>query len=440
MHPMDEPPRRTVAVIGGGIAGTTAAYVLRKLGNDVIIFEQSAEVGGRLKSLSLGGGTVELGAGFIANSYHHTWKLLKATGLSNHYHAHRSQGALLWEGRPVTATASNLLRGRPISHRAMAALAADLAIASKHRPSHPWLTGRPQRQNLEAYQNNAGRRDLYHQLIQPLLTGYFYWDAAVIDDQLWYFLLSALMGRKYVADNGLQALPKKLAQDCVVYTSHFVENIHFTPSGCTVTAHSRQQSREVQVDGVVVATTADQAQRLTAQAGLMVPPVVTGTNYSSTVLLAQAFPAAHPGVNSAVAYPETAGTPLAAVTTATGLHATITKTYASGKAAPQLLNQPDAALRQVLGGAAGTPPEWGPPTADYVQRWTQALPIFDPLHVKQLREWWVQPRLVDGPPLTYAGDYLGGPYIEGAVYSGRQAALALHHRLQSEATYAKLAR
>jgi len=52
---------KTVAVIGAGPAGLTAAYQLQKSGVNVTLFEASGSVGGMAKSFELWGQIVDLG-------------------------------------------------------------------------------------------------------------------------------------------------------------------------------------------------------------------------------------------------------------------------------------------------------------------------------------------------------------------------------------------
>jgi protoporphyrinogen/coproporphyrinogen III oxidase len=52
---------RSVAVIGGGISGLTAAFILKKRGFDVRLFEANATVGGVVQSVSKDGFLCELG-------------------------------------------------------------------------------------------------------------------------------------------------------------------------------------------------------------------------------------------------------------------------------------------------------------------------------------------------------------------------------------------
>ena len=54
---------RRVVVVGGGIAGLTAAHVLALAGRDVLLLEGSAALGGKLRALrSVGGVEVDVGA------------------------------------------------------------------------------------------------------------------------------------------------------------------------------------------------------------------------------------------------------------------------------------------------------------------------------------------------------------------------------------------
>lgn len=46
--------RFTVAIIGAGMAGLTAAFVLGKRGHQVHVFEASSRVGGRIRTLHAG--------------------------------------------------------------------------------------------------------------------------------------------------------------------------------------------------------------------------------------------------------------------------------------------------------------------------------------------------------------------------------------------------
>lgn len=70
-----------VAVIGGGLAGLSAARTLAAAGRSPVVFEATAQVGGRQRSARLGGQVLELGAVFFGDNYPMLASVLAHTGL-----------------------------------------------------------------------------------------------------------------------------------------------------------------------------------------------------------------------------------------------------------------------------------------------------------------------------------------------------------------------
>lgn len=99
-----------MAVIGGGPAGCAAAYVLRKCGHEVSLFEASDAVGGRTRQLRRGGYNLATGALFLMGGiYPRTSALLREMG---HY------GDLVpWGGATQLADKDN--RRYPVSFVAL---------------------------------------------------------------------------------------------------------------------------------------------------------------------------------------------------------------------------------------------------------------------------------------------------------------------------------
>ena len=64
------------------------------------------------------------------------------------------------------------------------------------------------------------------------------------------------------------------------------------------------------------------------------------------------------------------------------------------------------------------------------QKWPEALPIFDHGHFHKLRLFADGKIEEPKSKLVFAGDYLGGPFMEGAFTSGMQAADRLHAQLR----------
>lgn len=74
---MYEGQRTRVFVIGAGIAGLTAADMLRNAGMAVTVFESAGDVGGRIRSIRFHDHDIECGAQFLLSGYRYVLPLLR---------------------------------------------------------------------------------------------------------------------------------------------------------------------------------------------------------------------------------------------------------------------------------------------------------------------------------------------------------------------------
>jgi oxygen-dependent protoporphyrinogen oxidase len=203
---------------------------------------------------------------------------------------------------------------------------------------------------------------------------------------------------------------------------------------------SHGESKSLNVDGIVCATTASVVPTIFPQLTTKQTDFFKPIEYSSTALVARTYKVGQGLHNKSIAFPRQGGTILSSVTlshdhdTRGSTLATI-KTYASGRAAKELTALSDEALMKKL--ASATEPIHdellvGEPksTATHVQRWQEALPFFDVGHFKRLAEFENGEVEDQNTGITFAGDYIGGPFMEGAFTSGVRAAERLHLRLQ----------
>lgn len=89
---MASEPRRRVAVIGGGIAGLSAAWRLRQAGVEVVLFESSSRPGGWIHTTERDGYLLEWGPHSVLPSSPHLIRLAEEAGIAESW-ASASKGA-----------------------------------------------------------------------------------------------------------------------------------------------------------------------------------------------------------------------------------------------------------------------------------------------------------------------------------------------------------
>lgn len=100
---------RTIAVIGGGVTGLTAAYRLTQAGASVRLFEAAAQLGGPVRSVRDGDWLVEAGPNSIQESSAALSTLISELGLDPARSAARPEARnryILRDGQPLAAPAS----------------------------------------------------------------------------------------------------------------------------------------------------------------------------------------------------------------------------------------------------------------------------------------------------------------------------------------------
>ena len=132
---MTETTRKSVAVIGGGIAGLTASLRLAELGYKVDVFEAAPELGGRTKSFydETVEEWVDNGPHLMVGAYFATRKLLEDVGASHHVTWQTSLTLPLWDKN----------RGLFSLHaRSWLPIPLALILAVAKMPGHGWASVR----------------------------------------------------------------------------------------------------------------------------------------------------------------------------------------------------------------------------------------------------------------------------------------------------------
>src|SRR5690348_14031654 len=109
--------RKKIIVIGGGMAGTSAAHFLVKRGYDVTIVEKNDRLGGRIRSQLTDGIALEYGAGFITNMYPNMLRFLKENGLKKYLCGYHTKPGVVCKGTAYTVSPWRVMNGSLLSWR-----------------------------------------------------------------------------------------------------------------------------------------------------------------------------------------------------------------------------------------------------------------------------------------------------------------------------------
>lgn len=286
---MNPAPHSTAAVIGAGIAGTTAAYQLRKAGFEVTLFEERDRVGGRIWSVRKGDFLMDLGTSAYLGTYREAIELIHETGLSAEFTTRPALGAFPREGTnhyiDYTRMLRSGLRTKLLSPGAKLKALRMLADVVKVRKS----LGYDRYDQLAAVDTETVReycrRVLDEELLQwlgrPLVSGTW-----VADDNdtsvalLLWTVRNMLAPNVYNLNSGVVGLPSRLATYVDTRLGHTVSNVADTGSAVEVTYSERGgPERTDTFDACVVAVTAEPAMKMYPQMDEVTTELYATTRY-----------------------------------------------------------------------------------------------------------------------------------------------------------------
>ncbi|HSX35192.1 MAG TPA: FAD-dependent oxidoreductase [Candidatus Saccharimonadales bacterium] len=430
-----------IVVIGGGMAGTAAAHQLATHGYKVTILEQNSYLGGRIRTQFMDGEAVEMGAGFMSSFYTNMRAFLKEEGLLNQLYKQNKSTGILRNGRVSMATLRTLSGQGALSHKAklqMVPLVFATLLRWRKLNIHAFWKAHAYDTTTAAdmFASSAAKKELLEYFWQPVCNGYFYWEPERVSRAMVLTLTKAFLKNRgtYKLRGGLCQIPKRAAKNATVLLGHSVKEVTWANGVYSIRIDQGGKSKKIQADGIVCATTATAVPRIFADLTLRQRSFFAAVQYSTTALVARTYPRGQSPRDIGIAFPRQEKTELAAVTVEPKGDVAAVNIYASGVAGKKLGRLSDAQLIARLDENAAAVnaailPANAKPLHTHTQRWAEALPFFDIGHYKRLYAF--ERGEVEDPtqPLVFAGDYLGGPLMEGAFTSGLQAAERLHQRL-----------
>ena len=296
----------TSVVVGAGIAGLTAARDLAAAGHQVVVLEQAAEAGGKLRRHEVGGVLVDVGAEAMLNRRPEAVDLARALGLEIEHPALASsriwtRGAL----RPLPRS----LMGVPLDLEQLAAsgVLSDEGLARvRQEPSLPPEVIDGDISVGELVARRFGD-EVVDRLVEPLLGGVYAGHARELSarasvPQLVAFaehgsLLEQAAAIPTTYDSpvfagipgGMGRLTDTLAAGLDVRTGATVRAVARTPDGFALTVGPTTAVELVECDALVLATPAAPTARLLAELAPMAATELAGIESASMAVVTFAF-------------------------------------------------------------------------------------------------------------------------------------------------------
>jgi oxygen-dependent protoporphyrinogen oxidase len=431
-----------VIVIGAGIAGLSAAHRLNQAGRLVTVFEASAEVGGRIRSVRFHQHDIECGAQFLSTGYRYILPLFHSYGLRSRVRecapfAAFQRGRQLHRARtqrPWTLLTGGTLRLPEYGKMALGSLP---LIWRGRRIDPSDYSSLAALDDVDAAEWCAEKLGLAASayFVEAMVHG-FYFHRMRGSSRALIAALMAFSGEKTLAvAGGWQALPRAMAAPLDIHCAAAAEALTETADGVRVCINGEWH----RADKVVLATPACVSR------GLFAHPTpqeraVLDTGYAASIHIALALrpgwkaPPAIRGVHGVLFAPCQGGL-VAALTMESGRmpggDGEVLSAMLGNDAAQCWLDRSDAELiRAVVDElAAHFPGLHEAIVAAHLQRWPAAEPLSRVGRAKAVARY--RATLPHDRRIVLAGDYLGSPWTDGAAETGMWAAA---HLLQDGAT------
>lgn len=447
--PQDDKVAADVVVVGGGISGLAAARTVHQAGYRVTVLERADRVGGRMRTEIIDGVSIDVGAQFINGFYDATITLIDELGLSPEL-VQRSQRAYLVDHRAVQGLwpAGELVPGHALSalSKARMLLLAVPLLAHWRQLSIVDLesVAAIDRQSAARFLGRLTGKQTLDNFFAPLLRGLLYWDADTTGIAIVLAILKSFVTSRagtYRLDGGIDQLPHALGTGIHAKTSSGVREVTQTDDGYLVTADGPDGEQQITARGLLCATTATQVNAMMPWLPTAMARFFSSVTYTRTAVLT--FRVASDTENyprGALLFPVPAVMDIASINPryeiVDSLPSQAATTDDSGRLINVFLSDQGMAdhggaddeelaaftLKRVCDLIGGD--GWAS-TAElvHVRRWPEALPRYQPGHIEAVRRF----RMAEGglTGVAFAGDYLDGPYVDGAVRSGQRAARRL---------------
>ena len=288
-------------VVGGGLAGLTAGWLLAEAGEDVLVLEGSPRVGGKLRLATVAGVPADVGAEAMLNRRPEGVELTRSLGLPIEHPA-RSGSGLVVGGRVVPLPRT--LMGVPFDVDSLRGVVPDLDRIAAERDLPASELG-DDRAVGDLLAERFGD-DLVDLLVEPLLGGVYAGHSRELSLRATTPQLATLADGGSLLDaaaalptsdtpvfagitGGVGSLPEALAARVPHRTDAVVRELRRAGEGWDLTLGSTRMPEVLHADRVVVAVPAAPAARLLAEVASSAAEQLAAIEYASMAVVTHAF-------------------------------------------------------------------------------------------------------------------------------------------------------
>ena len=427
-----------VAVVGGGIAGLSAAYDLARAGAEVVLHEADDRVGGKLRSVPFAGTVLDAAPDAFLARRPEALQLCEELGLAGELVSPAATSSYVWSRGALRPVPSGHVLGVPTDARAVAASGILSRRGALRAALEPWWPGRALRDDTtvgELVRRRYGG-EVAARLVDPLIGGINAGHTDRLSVDTVAPQIAAAARRRHSLTRALRSLPPpaagpvfhSLPGGMARLTERLAEAI--AAAGGSIRTRSEVTSLDdLEADGVVLAVPGFAAGPLLRAVAPAAAAELEAVPYASVTLVTFAYAAGAttlPLDASGFLVPRPEGMLMTAVSWASSKWAHLAapgrfllRVSAGRVGDDRHLSMADdevvAALRGELERTMGVR---GEPLEVAVFRWHRAFPQYPPGHLDRIA---AAQRALPGN-VAIAGAALAGVGIPACIGTGRAAA------------------
>jgi protoporphyrinogen/coproporphyrinogen III oxidase len=420
-------------VVGAGIAGLTAAYQLKKAGQDVLVLDMNNYVGGRMANVEWEGFLVDIGAKFVTTADKSLLKMVDELGLSDQM-VESNEGLRITIYRDGKLHSANFLSIPSYFGWSGVSLKARLAML-KLLPHFLKVGKMGSAYHLERA-SIPDTDETFEQFFKEHISAemFEYWAIPMFETMCAYtgedvsrkaflaMMVSYLNASSVTFREGIGMLPKRLAEQVEVELTAQVKGIRMKPdgSGVDVRYSVDGRSKTVSADRVIVAVQGNHVLPLMDDPRPAWQEFFPKVHYSTGAMHYHIAETDYRPPVKGTFVPRSTGLPVNSVAferhqDGRWLMLTDPSVYTFDMA-----QHPDELAAQAQEVACTIFPALkGTFRAHRIFKWRDKLPTFRPGYLDALAHFWDDPQ--EGP-VYFCGDYFAGPSTGGALYTGMECA------------------